>query len=170
MTQELGLGKSGSRIWLAARDKRAQTNGAAYAMLTPWLVGFFCLTAIPMLVSLYLSFTDYSLLSPPEWVGLDNYLYMFGGDYRFWPALKVTVFYVFVSVPLSILIAIPIMLLIGNITGHTIILGVQRGQLVLLLLTLFVSTITFTSSRTNILQGLVHVLLFFAYILLLFQD
>lgn len=70
----------------------------------------------------------------------------------------------------TISLTIPIMLLIGNITGHTIILGVQRGQLVLLLLTLFVSTITFTSSRTNILQGLVHVLLFFAYILLLFQD
>jgi Ca2+:H+ antiporter len=41
---------------------------------------------------------------------------------------------------------------------------------VLLLLTLFISAITFTSGRTNILQGLVHVLLFFAYIVLIFEG
>jgi Ca2+:H+ antiporter len=41
---------------------------------------------------------------------------------------------------------------------------------VLLLLTLFVSAITFTSGRTNILQGLVHALLFLAYIVLLFEG
>jgi multiple sugar transport system permease protein len=107
MTQELGVEEpQGKSLWVTARDKRSQTNGAAYAMLMPWLVGFFCLTAIPMLASLYLSFTDYSLLSPPEWVGLENYQYMFNGDYRFWPALNVTVFYVFVSVPLATVIAL----------------------------------------------------------------
>jgi Ca2+:H+ antiporter len=62
------------------------------------------------------------------------------------------------------------MLVIGNVIGRKIILGVGHADLVLLLLTLFVSTITFTSARTNILQGLVHVLLFFAYILLIFQN
>jgi Ca2+:H+ antiporter len=66
-------------------------------------------------------------------------------------------------------LTIPAMLLIGHMTGHTIILGVQNGDMVLLLLTLFLSAITFTSGRTNILQGLVHVLLFLAYILLIFQ-
>ena len=59
---------------------------------------------------------------------------------------------------------------IGTLTGHKIILGIQNAQMVLLLLTLFVSAITFTSGRTNILQGLVHVLLFLAYIVLLFQG
>src|SRR5204863_9254410 len=61
------------------------------------------------------------------------------------------------------------MLLIGRLTGHTIFLGVEHGNQVLLLLTLFLSAITFTSGRTNILQGLVHVLLFLAYILLIFE-
>jgi Ca2+:H+ antiporter len=51
------------------------------------------------------------------------------------------------------------MLVIGRLTGHEIIMGIQNGQMVLLLLTLFVRAITFTSGRTNILQGLVHVLL-----------
>jgi Ca2+:H+ antiporter len=42
--------------------------------------------------------------------------------------------------------------------------------MVLLLLTLFLSTVTFTSGRTNMLQGLVHVLLFLSYILLIFEG
>ncbi|HEY4200297.1 MAG TPA: sugar ABC transporter permease [Devosiaceae bacterium] len=107
MTQELSLGKAESRpAWVAKGNPRAERNKAAYVMLLPWLIGFFCLTAIPMLATLFLSFTDYSLLSPPEWVGLENYQYMFGGDYRFWPALSVTIFYVFVSVPLATVIAL----------------------------------------------------------------
>jgi Ca2+:H+ antiporter len=73
------------------------------------------------------------------------------------------------SVLATIGLTIPAMLLIGRMTGHTIFLGVEHGNLVMLLLTLFLSAITFTSGRTNILQGLVHVLLFLAYILLIFE-
>jgi Ca2+:H+ antiporter len=67
-------------------------------------------------------------------------------------------------------LTIPAMLVIARLTGHPIFLGVEHGNLVLLLLTLFLSAITFTSGRTNILQGLVHILLFFAYILLIFEE
>jgi Ca2+:H+ antiporter len=74
------------------------------------------------------------------------------------------------SVLSTISLTIPAMLVIGTLTGHKIILGIQNAQMVLLLLSLFVSAITFTSGRTNILQGLVHVLLFLAYIVLLFQG
>jgi multiple sugar transport system permease protein len=77
-------------------------NVAAYTMLIPWLLGFFCLTAIPMLASFYLSFTDFSLLEPPSWIGASNYTDLFTWDYRFASALKVTVFYVVTSVPLSV--------------------------------------------------------------------
>jgi Ca2+:H+ antiporter len=74
------------------------------------------------------------------------------------------------SVLSTISLTIPAMLIIGSLTGHKIILGIQNAQEVLLLLTLFVSAITFTSGRTNILQGLVHALLFLAYIVLLFEG
>jgi Ca2+:H+ antiporter len=74
------------------------------------------------------------------------------------------------SVLSTIGLTIPAMLVIGHLTGRKIILGVQHGDLVMLLLTLFLSAITFTSGRTNILQGLVHVLLFLAYILLIFEG
>jgi Ca2+:H+ antiporter len=74
------------------------------------------------------------------------------------------------SVLSTIGLTIPAMLVIGHLTGRKIILGVQHGDLVMLLLTLFLSAITFTSGRINILQGLVHVLLFLAYILLNFEG
>ena len=74
------------------------------------------------------------------------------------------------SVLSTIGLTIPIMLIVGNVIGQNMVLGVGHANLVLLLLTLFVSATTFTSARTNVLQGLVHVLLFFAYILLIFQN
>jgi ABC-type sugar transport system permease subunit/ABC-type glycerol-3-phosphate transport system substrate-binding protein len=48
--------------------------------IAPWLLGFLVLTAEPMLASIFLSFTDYDVLSPPRLVGLRNYADMFGPD------------------------------------------------------------------------------------------
>lgn len=74
------------------------------------------------------------------------------------------------SVLSTIGLTIPIMIAMSEITGHPIILGVQHSSLLLLPLTLFVSAITFASGRTNVLQGAVHVLLFLAYVLLIFEN
>ena len=60
------------------------------------------------------------------------------------------------------------MLLISYLTGHDIVMGLQNTDLVMLLLTLGVSVVT--SGRTNVLQGLVHLILFAAYLLLIFQG
>ena len=65
-------------------------NLAGYAFLTPWLVGFLLLAIGPILFSLYLSFTKYNVINPPQWIGLENYEYMFGRDARFRKALQVT--------------------------------------------------------------------------------
>ena len=56
---------------VTAEEKRAnrRDNKAAYIFLLPWLIGLVAITVGPMLASLYLSFTDYNLLQPPEWVG-----------------------------------------------------------------------------------------------------
>jgi multiple sugar transport system permease protein len=75
-------------------------NRAAYVFLTPWLIGTFAITALPMLASLYLSFTDYRILTPPTWIGLDNYIRMFTADRRFVKSIWVTLTYVGWSVPL----------------------------------------------------------------------
>jgi multiple sugar transport system permease protein len=74
--------------------------------LTPWLLGFFLLTLTPLVASLYLSFTDYALLSPPRWIGLDNYVEMFTGDPRYITSLKVTLRFVLISVPCKLALAL----------------------------------------------------------------
>lgn len=74
----------------------------------------------------------------------------------------------FGSVLATIGLTIPAVLMIGLLTKRSVALGVQGGNLPLLLLTLAVSVVTFTSRKTNILQGCVHFLLFAVFILLIF--
>jgi Ca2+:H+ antiporter len=74
------------------------------------------------------------------------------------------------SVLATIGLTIPAVLTISLITKRPVTLGVQGGNLPLLLLTLAVSVVTFTSRRTNILQGCVHLLLFAVFVLLMFAP
>jgi Ca2+:H+ antiporter len=73
------------------------------------------------------------------------------------------------SVLASISLTIPAVLAIGAFTGNTIVLGLDATSMVLLLLTLAVSVLTFASTRTNVLLGVVHLLLFVTYLLLIFD-
>jgi Ca2+:H+ antiporter len=74
------------------------------------------------------------------------------------------------SVLATIGLTIPAVLTIGLITHRSIVLGVQGGNLPLLLLTLAVSVVTFTSGKTNVLQGCIHLLLFAVFVLLIFAP
>jgi Ca2+:H+ antiporter len=74
------------------------------------------------------------------------------------------------SVLATIGLTIPAVLTIGLITKRSVTLGVQGGNLPLLLLTLAVSVVTFTSGKTNVLQGCVHLLLFAVFVLLIFAP
>jgi Ca2+:H+ antiporter len=74
------------------------------------------------------------------------------------------------SVLATIGLTIPAVLTIGLITKRPVALGVQGGNLPLLLLTLAVSVVTFTSRRTNVLQGCIHLLLFAVFVLLIFAP
>lgn len=87
---------------------RKAENRAAYLFLVPWFIGLFGITIIPVLVSLYLSFTDYDILSAPSWIGLENYEKLFGSDRRFDNAVSVTIRYVGLSVPLILIFSLAI--------------------------------------------------------------
>lgn len=67
-------------------------------------------------------------------------------------------------------LTIPAMLMVGHLSGRTIILGVEGTDRVMLLLTLTVCIVTLSSIRTNVLQGAVHLILFATYLLLIFQG
>ena len=89
-------------------------NLAGYAFLTPWLVGFLLLAIGPILFSLYLSFTKYNVINPPQWIGLDNYEYMFGRDARFRKALQVTFTFVAFAVPAKLIFALAVAMVLDK--------------------------------------------------------
>ena len=74
--------------------------------MSPWLIGFAVFYLFPMLATLYYSFTHYDVFSSPQWVGLDNYRFMFTSDPQFWQALRNTVWMILVAVPLQIVFAV----------------------------------------------------------------
>lgn len=113
--------------------KFIRRNSAAYLFLTPWLLGFFVLTLYPMIYSLGLSFTDYDFTKPDltQWIGLGNYIKMFGDafgmsdftastgevmrtDPYYLKSLSVTFIYVFVSVPLKLTAALAVAMLMNQ--------------------------------------------------------
>ncbi|HEY0187090.1 MAG TPA: sugar ABC transporter permease [Cellulomonas sp.] len=100
------------RARATSRRKRAESR-AGYTFLSPWLIGFFVLTAGPMIASLYLSFTDYDLFSSPQFTGLDNYRRLFT-DSNFVQAAKVTVTYVLVGTPVKLISALAVAMLLNN--------------------------------------------------------
>ena len=76
------------------------------AFLSPWIIGFLAFYVYPMLATLYYSFTHYDILSPPKWVGLSNYKFMFTNDPQFWQAMRNTLWMIIVAVPLQVAFAI----------------------------------------------------------------
>ena len=88
--------------------------GWAYLFLSPWVLGVLLLTLGPMAASLYLSFTDYDLFSPPNWIGLENYRNLFTDDDRFLTSVWVTVKYVLLSTPLKLAAALAVAVLLNR--------------------------------------------------------
>lgn len=74
---------------------------AGYAFLLPWAIGFTAFVAGPILASVFLSFTMYNVVSPPRYVGLENYVKALTSDDLFLQSLKITFYYAIVSVPLG---------------------------------------------------------------------
>jgi multiple sugar transport system permease protein len=87
---------------------------AGYLFLTPWLLGLVLIVGGPILASLYLSFTDYSILGVPRLSGLDNYVRMLTDDPRFWTSLGVTMVYLFTSVPCVVVFALLLALVLDR--------------------------------------------------------
>jgi multiple sugar transport system permease protein len=96
-------------VWGEMTPARRREALQGLGFISPWIVGFLAFTAYPMVASLYYSFTNYKILAPPVWVGLQNYVYAFTGkpisstgDPLFWHSMERTVVWVIATVPLGI--------------------------------------------------------------------
>lgn len=99
---------------ISKRSRILKENLTGYAFISPFIIGFLAFTFIPILASLYLSFTNYNLFASPTWIGMDNYIKMFTADPRYWQSLKVTLIYVLAGVPLRLTFALLIALMLNT--------------------------------------------------------
>jgi multiple sugar transport system permease protein len=94
-----------------AERRRARSKAAwrrrrlVLFLMSPWIVGFGVFFGYPLVMSVYLSFTHYDLLSSPKWIGWANYHYLFTQDPQVGPAVKNTLWLIFILVPLQVLFA-----------------------------------------------------------------
>jgi multiple sugar transport system permease protein len=87
-----------------------------WVCVAPWVIGFILFTLGPMLYSLYISFTQWNIVTPPKWVGLQNYIRIFTQDPDFVQSLKVTSIYAIFSIPLSLITALFLAVLLNEAT------------------------------------------------------
>lgn len=83
------------------------------AFISPWLIGFLWFFIYPTASSLYYSFTEYNILQPAKWIGVDNYVDLMS-DRAFWNSLGNTVYYTAISVPLNILVAFSLAVILNK--------------------------------------------------------
>jgi len=120
ITHNVNLPQKPSQRSRASRAKTRRNRIVGWLFLSPWVIGFLAFALYPFLASLFYSFTNYNILSPPQWIGLQNYQQMVQ-DPLFWQSLYNTLYYTVIFVPASTVLAIAIaMLLNQRVRGQTI--------------------------------------------------
>jgi multiple sugar transport system permease protein len=87
-----------------SKARQLKEDIAGYLFISPWLISFLAFAVIPIVMSLYFSFTDYNILRSPVFNGLANFKRMMT-DPKFWKTLQVTFTYAFIAVPLRLVFA-----------------------------------------------------------------
>ena len=93
---------------MARREQRA-----AYLFLSPWLIGLAAFWIVPIIASVGLSLTEYNIITPPRFVGLENYREMLFDDRTFWVSIRVTLKFMVLSVPLYLVCGLLLSLLLN---------------------------------------------------------
>jgi len=86
---------------------------AGLLFAAPWLIGFSVFLLFPLLKSFYNSFTEYTILTPPVWIGLENYTDLFK-DELFWQSLGNSFYYALIAIPVGTVVAIGLALLLNQ--------------------------------------------------------
>jgi multiple sugar transport system permease protein len=107
---------AGIKLDRTAAKRRAawRRRGMVVAFMSPWILGFSIFFGYPLVMTAYLSFTHYDLLSPPRWIGLANYRYLFTTDQTVWPAVKNTLWFIAIAVPLQVLFALGVAMMLAR--------------------------------------------------------
>ncbi len=102
------------RQWADMTPAERREAVAGYLFISPWLIGFILFFAGPILASFVISFTKWNIVSPPEWVGLNNYRRIFTLDPNFKKAVTVTLTYAIFYLPLEVVCGITIAVVLNQ--------------------------------------------------------
>ena len=87
------------RAGRSSMRKREALEGILF--LSPWIIGFLVFVAGPLIASFALSFTKYNVLRPPQFIGLQNYVFAFTKDELFLPSIVRSLYFAVLLVPLG---------------------------------------------------------------------
>ncbi|WP_081419024.1 carbohydrate ABC transporter permease [Paenibacillus sp. Leaf72] len=110
----------------AGQKRKFGELGFGLLFASPVLLGYVIFVIVPIAATFYLGFTSYSVGTVPKWIGFDNYASLFSGaDPFFYPAVKATVYYVGLSVPLGIILSFFLAILLNQqVAGKSFFRGV----------------------------------------------
>jgi multiple sugar transport system permease protein len=94
-----------------------------FLFILPALIGFIAFYAVPAIRSVFISFTEWNLLTEPTFVGIENYQSIFEDD-RFWRSLQITVTYVLWNIPLQTVLAVLIAVLMDKVSNSSALRGI----------------------------------------------
>jgi multiple sugar transport system permease protein len=126
MATRVAADRNGSRVSQPASTSRWQRLRRSELIpgllfISPWIIGFAWFQLYPILASFRYSFTDYNMMQPPIWLGLENYRRLFTEDELFIKSLTNTAIYALFSVPLDLAVALSFALLLNlQIPGRAI--------------------------------------------------
>jgi multiple sugar transport system permease protein len=96
------------------RSNAAREAAWGYFFIAPWIIGFLAFSLGPIAATIYLSLTEYRILTAPEWTGIDNFVRMFTSDVLYGKSLGVTAMYIGMRVPSWIVIGLLLAMLINR--------------------------------------------------------
>lgn len=111
---QTGWGRQDFVRRLFRMNYRKEETVLGWLMAAPWIFGFLIFSAGPMIASLVISFLKWDIISPPEWIGLENYNELFVKDPLPLQSLRVTVTYSLMSLPIQIFLGLFLAMLLNN--------------------------------------------------------
>ncbi|WP_442013805.1 carbohydrate ABC transporter permease [Paenarthrobacter sp. YAF11_1] len=117
-------GNHGRKLQPAKRSMTSRLGDLKIALffIFPAMIGFVAFFLVPTIRGIYLSFTEYSILGEPTWIGIKNYTAIFA-DELFWNAMGVTLQYVGLNIGFQTVIALGLALLMHRVAKSTFVRG-----------------------------------------------
>jgi multiple sugar transport system permease protein len=95
-------------------DSRKRESREFFLYTSPWTIGFILLVLGPMIASILISFTNWDVITSPQWVGLNNYKNILFEDPFFWKSVRVTLAFTLILVPIQLTLSLLVAILLNQ--------------------------------------------------------